>query len=260
MRQRRIKSASQICRSNLSVGASDGVAGEQQPVAALLPVGWQRTGFDSSVYARPRFFQASDVTVGVSGSPALVRHLLVTVGHPGARRIMFNARGRILEARTIPDSGLKQGRFAFVQSYAVDNSIGSKIDGSSLRLVHACGDRPHAHWRGREVPHQISRVGFVAQPAHVVYRTKIMGMRAWISATSSFASVVMIAKVRIHSLKLGLSNCRASRAPHFRRPLRGAAPMQLLRILQPCCGGWSRPGKARLLARAVRWRIRFRFH
>jgi hypothetical protein len=37
-----------------------------------------------------------------------------------------------------------------------------------LRLVDPCRDRPHPHWLGREWPHQVMRIGFIAQPAHVI--------------------------------------------------------------------------------------------
>jgi hypothetical protein len=49
-----------------------------------------------------------------------------------------------------------------------------------------------------ERPHQVARVGLLAQPAR-----EISGMRSCISATISLASVVLIAKVWTHSLACG---------------------------------------------------------
>jgi hypothetical protein len=63
----------------LRARTGDAIAGEDQPVTALISVARQRSAFNSGVYTRPRFFQASDVTIGVTLSPALIRHLLVAV-------------------------------------------------------------------------------------------------------------------------------------------------------------------------------------
>jgi hypothetical protein len=59
----------------------DDIAGEEQPVTALILLARQRSAFNSGVYTRPRFFQASDITIGVTLGPALMRHLLVAVCH-----------------------------------------------------------------------------------------------------------------------------------------------------------------------------------
>jgi hypothetical protein len=48
----------------------------------------------------------------------------------------------------------------------------------------------------------------------------ISGMRSWISATSSLASVVMIVKIRIHSPEVG--SCQFSHSPPM--PKRAAVP------------------------------------
>jgi hypothetical protein len=50
------------------------------PIFVFLSL-WHWSALDRSVYARPRLFQAVDITVGISNSPAMALHLLSRVWH-----------------------------------------------------------------------------------------------------------------------------------------------------------------------------------
>jgi len=62
-------------------GTGDDITGEDQSITAFILVARQRSAFNSGVYTRPCFFEASDITIGVTLSPALMLHLLVAVCH-----------------------------------------------------------------------------------------------------------------------------------------------------------------------------------
>ena len=65
---------------------------------AVIELARQRPGFNSRIYTGPGLFQASDKTVRVSGSPALMCHLLFTVCHRWkdlALALLLNVRQRV---------------------------------------------------------------------------------------------------------------------------------------------------------------------
>ena len=61
----------------------------------LILLARQGSVFNSSVYARPRFFQTGNIAIGVSRSPTLMRHLLAAVWHPreNPRRMILECPG-----------------------------------------------------------------------------------------------------------------------------------------------------------------------
>jgi hypothetical protein len=86
---------------------------------------------------------------------------------------------------------------------SVANSIGSLIEGSVFGLVDADRDRPHPHKVSRKLPHQGSRIRLFAKPAGVITRRQDDRHAVMDFANEFVASVVMIARVRIHSPDAG---------------------------------------------------------
>jgi hypothetical protein len=78
-----------------------------------------------------------------------------------------------------------------VSRYAASNSTGSITDGSSFSGLLTRVEIGHPHRASRERPHQVARIRLVAKPPGIVARGEDEGIRLWMLATNSFASVVM---------------------------------------------------------------------